>query len=138
MSSSEAQWLEEFNIQNIGVDTSQAYEDLAQLEMQAAVVTASVVKSSRKGYESIALLLDIAGIAIPQTIQLFASAAFLAAETLVQLATAETITVVLAAKAIMTFTMAGILFSRAIFLRGEAMRQQQTLNSLIQLHGVWF
>ena len=129
---------EAVEIQNIGADTTEAQQDIAQLDMQMRITAATIARETRRGYESISLLLDIAGIVIPQTIQLFASAAFLAAETLTELAAAETITIALATKAILTFAMAGILFSRAVYLQGEAHKSQQTINSLIQLRALYF
>ena len=122
----------------VTVDTTEAQEDLAQLEQQASVINAQVVRAVRRSYQSLALMLDIFGIAIPTVIQTLASAVFLAAETYMELAAAETITVVGAAKAILTFTMAGLLFYRALSLQEEGRQAENTLNSLIQLHGVWY
>lgn len=122
----------------VSVDTSEAEEDLKQMEMHAALVDASIVSLSRKTFNSLSLLLDIAGVAIPQTIQIFASAAFMAGEMLLELGQAEFLTGALAIKALITFSMAAILFSRAAFLQGEASKAENTLNNLILIEAQWF
>lgn len=132
MSSKEKQEFE------INVDLSEAEADLAQMEMHVAQVERSVLQTTRKAYNSLGLLLDIVGITIPTTIQLFAGAAFLAGEMLLELGAAETITGVLAVKALFTFSMAAVLFSRVVFMQGEASKAQSTLNNLILLHAQWF
>lgn len=122
----------------IGVDTSEAKQDLAQMEMHAAQVGASVQNTTRRAYNSLGLLLDIVGVAIPQTIQIFASAAFMAGEMLLELGSAETITGVMAVKALLTFTMAAVLFSRAAFLQGESIKVEHTINNLINTYSQWY
>ena len=117
--------------------SEQAERDLEQLKQHALITEVSVMEVTKKGYQSLVLMADIFSIAIPTWFNLLASAAIMAGETFAALATAETMTGWLAAKAMVTFSIAAMMFYRAIQLEMQASRAEDKLNSILQLANTW-
>ena len=121
----------------VKVDTTEAIRELDELRQVNDITAQSVVNTARKGYQSLALLADLFGVAIPMWFNLMASAAFMAAETFTQLAAAETISGWMAAKAVVTYSLAAAMYFRAITLQNQATQIEQKLNTIVQLSNVW-
>ena len=121
----------------VEVDTKKADEQLEQLRTHAKMVSKTVMRAVRKGYNSMLLMLDIFGQTIPMAVNLAAQAIFLTAEGIQNLAFAETVTVVGALHAGLLFVMASMLFYRALTLQSEASIIENKLNSSIQLVNMW-
>lgn len=117
----------------VSVDTIQAHEELKALEIQSEVTRSLVIEDVRKGWSALTLFLDIFHIALPESLNLLAAGAFMSAEMFKTLGAAETLTGVLAAKAIFTFTAASMMFYRAIALQFQASEIEQSISSTIQL-----
>lgn len=69
---------------------------------------------------------------------LMATAAIMAGETFAELAAAETASVWLAAKASVTFSIALLMFYRAMAIKGQKTEVENRLNSVLQLGNMWF
>ncbi len=124
-------------IDDLTIDTTEAQEQLEQLQNHARMVSKTVMRNVRKGFNSLVLMLDIMGETIPMAVNLAAQAIFLAAEGFHQLAFAESLTVVGALHAGLMFVMASMLFYRALTLEREASIIESKLNSSIQLVSMW-
>lgn len=114
------------------VDTTKANEELDALRMQADITSNTVLRDIRKGYSAVTLFLDIFHIVLPESINLLASSLILAGQAIDDLARAETITGWGAAKAVLTFGAASMLFYRALILQQHASEIEQSINSTIQ------
>lgn len=126
--------MSEERITDITVDTTQAEKELEQLVMHAKMHEATVLDITRKSYEIIALSAELFGMAIPIWFSLMAEMAMLAGTMFQELAKAETVSGWLAAKAFVTFAIAGMLFYRALLIKqrkSEAETQLQTVLMLI-------
>ena len=116
----------------VTVDTSEAQEELDALRMQADITASNVLRDIRQGYSAVTLFLDIFHVVLPESINLLASSLILAGQAIDDLARAETITGWGAAKAVLTFGAASMLFYRALILQQHASEIEQSINSTIQ------
>ena len=123
---------------NLTIDGSEAERELEQLEQHAKFTAQTVVATTRKGYQSLVLLGDIMGYAIPMWFNLMAQAALMAGETFAELAAAETMTGWLAVKSALTFSIALMMFYRAAQLQQQKTEVENKLNSILQLGNLWF
>lgn len=121
----------------IEVDTTPAQQELDQLQQHADITALSVISVTRKGYQSLALMADLFAIAIPEWFNLLAMGALMAGEMFAALAAAETVTGVLALKAVVTFSIATMMFYRAMQLRTAQSEVESKLNTMIQLINTW-
>jgi len=121
----------------VTVDTSAAELELKQLENHAKISAQTVLTVTRKGYESIAILADMAGQSIPVYYSVLIEAVFVAAQAFITLAKAETITVWGAAKAVLTFSVAAMMYRQAVALRMNQQQSEGQLSKLIHLANIW-
>ena len=121
----------------VKVDTTQAERDLQQLKQHVTMTEVSIMKSTKKVYQSFVLLADVFGYAVPMWFNLLASAAIMAGETFAALAAAETMSGWLAVKSIVTFGIATAMFYRGMILQTQASEAEQKLNSLLQFSNIW-
>ncbi len=121
------------DIDELEVDTTHAEAQLRQLQAHAAMTEISILQTTKNLVRVMSLTANLFGFAIPMFFSLVAEASFLAAGMYTELAKAESLTVFLAFKALLTFAVAGALFYRA--LRAEQARSvaEQKLNTAIQL-----
>jgi len=117
----------------VEVDTTKADAELKALEIQSNITAQNVMRDVRKGYSALTLFLDIFHVALPESVNLMASAALMAGQMFADLAAAETISGVFAAKAALTFTAASMMFYRAMMLQQQASEIEQSINSTIGL-----
>ena len=125
-------------IDDLTVDTTQAQRQLEELRQTSDLTAMAVMRNVRKGYESMILLSDLFNVMIPFYFQLLAQGAFMAGEMFVELGTAEAATGYLAAKSVITFSMAALLFYRAAVLKSTGEEAGDKINTLIQLGRTWF
>ena len=118
-------------------DTSEAMQDLQQLDTQAKITASEVMSITKRSYESLVLLGDLFGQTIPVYMNMLVESLFMASEALITLATAESVTVIGLAKAGITFAMAAMLFYRAVELRGKTNQMTNKLNTVIQIARTW-
>lgn len=123
--------------QPIEVSTTEAQQELDQLQQHAEITAQSVISVTRKGYQSLVLMADLFGIAIPEWFNLLAMGALMAGEMFASLAAAETVTAVLAIKATVTFSIATMMFYRAMQLRTTQSQVESKLNTIVQLVNTW-
>ena len=122
---------------DVKVDTSEADKALEQLQQHSEITSKAVMQTVNKSYQSLILVADIMGIAIPEWFTLMSAAVIMAAQTFVTLATAESLTGFLAAKAVITFNIAALMFYRAMQILIARRDVESKLNStlmLLQLH----
>ena len=122
---------------DVEVDTTDADKALEQLQTHSEITAKSVMQTVSKSYQSLILVADIMGIAIPEWFNLMAAAVLMAGQTFITLAAAETMTGFLAAKAVITFNIAALMFYRAMQLQIARRDVESKLNStlmLLQLH----
>ena len=124
-------------IDSITVDTSEMEAALLQLEQHAAITGKTVTNVARKGYRTIALLADIIGRALPLWFSLMAEAAFMAATMFSELAAAETMTGWMAAKAMVTFSIAALMFYRGLEIQAQKSEVETDLNSIMHIANLW-
>lgn len=124
-------------IDSISIDTTEAEESLKQLEAHADITAKTIMTTTQKGYNSLVLLADIFGQAIPLWFNLLAQAAFMAGTVFTELAAAETLSGWLAAKAVITFGIATMMFYRAMQLQTTKTEVENKLNSVLQLANIW-
>ena len=122
----------------VTVDTKEAQSLLAQLKESSDITAVTVMSTVKKSYQSLRLLGDIFGIAIPFWFDLMAGAALMAGETFAELAAAESVSGWLTLKAGVTFTIALMMFYRAMTLQQQKTVIENKLNSIIQLGNMWF
>ena len=117
----------------VKVDTTEPEAALRQLEQHAEITARSVVETVNKGYQTMTFLGDIMGIALPEWFNLMASAALMAGEMFATLAAAETMTGLLAAKAVVTFSIATMMFYRAMVIQMQRTEVENKLHSTLML-----
>ena len=117
----------------VTVDTSEGDRALRQLRVHSDITAKAVMESVNKSYQTLVLVADIMGAAIPEWFNLMASAALMAGNMFASLAAAETISGVFAAKAIVTFSIASIMFIRAAQIQMQRAEVERRLNSTLQL-----
>lgn len=122
----------------VEVDTIKAQQQLAQLKETADITATTVLQTTRKGYQSLVLLADIMGYAIPMWFNLMASAAIMAGEMFVELAAAEAASGWLVLKAGVTFSIALMMFYRATIIQQQKIEVENKLNSVLMLGNIWF
>lgn len=121
----------------VTVDPTEGHEALDQLEKHAEITAKSVMEGVSKSYQTVILLADIMGVAIPEWFNIMAASAIMAGEMFAELAAAETVSGVLAAKAWITFGIATTMFFRAMYIQQQKSEIESKLNStlmLLQLH----
>lgn len=123
---------------DVEVDTRDAQLELDQLRENADFTATSIMSITKKGYQSLRLLGDIFGIAIPMWFDLMATAAIMAGETFAELAAAETASGWLIAKAGVTFSISLMLFYRALTIQQQKTEVENKLNSILILGNLWF
>ncbi len=121
----------------VTVDTEEAEQVLSELNAKIKSTSKFAVGEIRKAWDTLVVFSYITGDAIDQTYQLMAQAAFIAAETLVALATAETLTVWGAGKAALSFALAYATFLKAVQLRQKGSEVSHEINSIIMLGNLW-
>jgi hypothetical protein len=137
----------------VGVDTSEAEIALNRLDTHAKLTANTVISTVRTAYQSIMLVADIMGQAIPVYYGMVIESVLMAASTMTTVATAfETMAVaaaaappgaltpipyLLMAKAILGFGMAGMMFSMALALATQQSEEASKLNSFIQLTSLY-
>jgi len=122
----------------VNVDTTEAAQQLEQLQQHASLTAKTVVQTTRKGYRSLVLLADIMGETIPMWFTLMSEAALMGAEMFAELATAEALSGWLAFKSAVTFSIALMMFYRAFMISQRGREVENKLNSVLQLGNVWF
>ena len=124
-------------IDSLQMDTAQAQAALAQLEQHAGMTSAKIMRIAKKGYQTITLLADIIGKALPMWFSLMSQAAFMASAMFAELAAAETVSGFLAAKALVTFSIATLLFYRGLEIQAEKSQVEMELNSILRVGNIW-
>ena len=127
--------MSEERITDITVDTTQAEKELEQLRLHSAMTERTVLDTTRKSYEILALSAELFGMAIPIWFSLMAEMAMLAGTMFQELAKAETVSGWLAAKAFVTFAISGMLFYRAMLIlqrKSEAEAKLETVLMIIE------
>jgi hypothetical protein len=124
-------------IEELTVDTTQAKRELQQLEHAARMTAATVLDVTKRGYQSITLMMQLLGQQVPMAVEMIAQAAFLVAETLITLASAEAITGIGVIKAGINLAMAYVLFNQAFAISAQAKEITQRANTAVQLMRVW-
>lgn len=117
--------------------TEKAHKSLEQLEQHAAVTASSVIKQTRRGYQTLNLMLGVLGEALPASLMLMAESAFMMAEQLVSFATAESMTVIGIIKGAATFMLAMSMFTRAALAQRRAGQAESQIRSLISLTALY-
>lgn len=121
----------------VDVDTTEADKALEQLQQHSEITARSVMATVNDSYQTLVLLADIMGVAIPEWFNLMAAATLMAGTMFAELAAAETATGFLAAKAVMTFSIATIMFYRAMQIRRQKTEVESKLNSTLMLLQTW-
>ena len=124
-------------IDGIFLDTSEFEASLEQLDRHAQITSQSVLKEVKRGYSSLMIMAEIFGIAIPQLYHTLYAATIMMATTMQTLATAESFTGVLVAKAAITFTIAGMLFLQAMDIQYAQERAKSQLSNILILIDTW-
>lgn len=121
----------------IDIDTSEAMDALDQVETRGKAVYVRTTALIRRGWDSIVQFAALTGQAIDQSYQLMAQGLFVAAETLIAIATAEIATGALAFKAALSFGLAVSLTGRGleVLVQGENARLEA--NNIIGLSTIW-
>ena len=120
-------------VKYIDVDTGKADKALEQLQQHSEITKKSVMEVVSKSYQSLMLVADVMGIAIPEWFNIMASAVIMAGNMFVALATAESISGVMAAKAVVTFNIAALMFYRGMQINAARRETEGKLNSVLQL-----
>ena len=120
-------------VANVDVDTIKAQEELAALVRQTELTAQGVMRTVNKGYQATILFLDLFDIVLPQSLALMATASMQAGQMFADLAAAETISGVLAAKAGLTLTAASIMFVRGMVLMQEKTEAENKIHSMLML-----
>ena len=123
----------ETNIDTLTIDTSEAREELAHLQRTADLTGREIIDGAQKAFSTVVLTAEIFGMVIPRYLNLLASSVFMASRTFYALATAETMSVWLAVKAGLTFSIASMLFYQAIQIQHQETEAAQTSAKIIQL-----
>lgn len=122
-----------FNVEDIGVETDHLYQELDMLDRAAVETGRRVLNAIHKGYETVVLFADIAGQTVSQSLHIAVEAGFMIANMMFTLAQAETITGLMAAKAVLTFTAASLMLMQSWQLASRAQQVDSKVNSVIQL-----
>jgi hypothetical protein len=115
----------------IQVDTRKANQELDALKQHAEITAQGVIRQLNRTYMASRLFLDIFHVQIPWMFDLMISAALMAGQTFADLATAETISGVMAWKAGATLMAAALMFNRAMILQQQKSLVEESINSTI-------
>ncbi len=124
-------------VDSVTIDTSEMIASLKQLEQHAAITAQTVLSTTKKGYQSLILLADIFGVALPMMFTLLIEATFMAGTVFAEFATAETLSGWFALKAGITFAISTMMFYRALQLQAQKSEVENKLNSIMQLGNIW-
>ena len=122
---------------NIRLNTTQLDQDIAEVDKKLVQVSQRVTNVARKGFNTIVILGQITGKAVDQSYQLMAQAAFVAAETVMQIAAAESVTVVGLINAGLGLTAAAAIFHQALKLKLEGGKASVEIQGIISLANEW-
>ena len=124
-------------ISSLTIDATEVNKELAHLQRTADLTARDIIDGTQKAFSTVVLTAEIFGMVIPRYLNLLASSVFMASRTFYALATAETMSVWLAVKAGLTFSIASLLFYQAVQISGqrdEAARQSAKIIQLISLY----
>ncbi len=121
------------NTIGIDFDSTEANDTLDRLEERGSQVAIEVVRTTRQAWDTVRLFAQLTGNIIDQSHQLIIDGLFIAAETIVQIAAAESITVIGALKIGMAFVASAGLISKGIELQNNPNMGSQQLNALVSL-----
>ncbi len=119
------------------IDTTAAFKQLDNLEEAGKLTFSKTIISVRRGYDTLIQFAALTGNAIDQSYQLMAQGLFVAAETLIAIAGAETLTVVGAAKASLSFGLAVALFAKGAQILSEGEQARLQASNIIGLASIW-
>ena len=117
----------------VEVDTTEADEALAQLEVHANMTADQVLRQTRKAYTTLTLLAGVFGQIIPAWFNLMISAVFSIAQTFVAIGQAETLSGIFLFKATLSFAAGALLFAQAINLEMTKQQFGMEMNNTIAL-----
>lgn len=128
-------------IENITVDTSEVEQRLQALQEHANITVGTVLDTTNKAFQTVALLGEIMGIAIPQWMVLMYSAIYLAAKEVYKLGVAfaagTAISPIMAVKSAIVFGIAAAMFYQAQRVRHAEKRIQSQLTASLQILNLW-
>lgn len=122
---------------DIGLDPAQFDAELDRIDKKIVQTSQKITNIARRGFDTIIILSTVAGKAIDQSYQLMAQAAFVAAETVLQIAAASSITVVGAINAALGIAAAGALFIQATRIGEQNAKAQQETQAIITVANMW-
>lgn len=122
---------------SIGLDTEKLDQDIDETNRKTAQLAQRITSLVRRGFDTVVILGEVTGQAISQSSQLLAQAAFIAAETVLQIAAAGTITVVGAINAGIGLTVAAGLFAQSAKISQTGEQASVEIQGIIALANTW-
>lgn len=122
---------------SIGLDPAQFDAELDRIDKKMIQTGQKITNIARRGFDTIIILSTVAGKAIDQSYQLMAQAAFVAAETVLEIAAASSITVVGVINASLGIAAAGALFLQATRIGEQKAKAQQDVQAIITVANMW-
>jgi hypothetical protein len=119
----------------VTVDTTEAERELDQLQRHTVLVANQTLSTVRKGYTSISLFMEIIGQSVNLALDMLIQSMLMYAESFTLFATAES--VVGSPRAILLFSMATMMFYRAVMMRGEADRFTKAFDAGMRIGSLW-
>ena len=113
------------------VDSTEAKAEIANVERDWAATSRRVLSGAQKAYDTLRLFSSMAGNTIDATYQLMAEAAFIAAQTAISIATAQSFSPFTVVQAGLGFIAAGALFAKALEIRAKGEEAGQDLDKTI-------
>jgi hypothetical protein len=121
----------------VTVDTTDVKEKLDEVDRLSKRTLVSTLNTVRRGWDSIIQFAALTGQAIDQSYQLMAQSLFVAAETLIAIATAEAATVALAVKSAFSFGLAIALMGKGLEILHEGEAARLEVDNVIGLASIW-
>jgi hypothetical protein len=110
------------------VDASDGYRELEQLEQHAAMTAKTVHRVVQTGYTTVYLMLDILGQTLPLALQLAAQAVIQVSMAWMLIAQAEGLNPLTMVQAAIHFSLATLMFYRALQIQSKASEIEDNLN----------
>lgn len=122
-------------VENVTVDTTEADRELQELQRSAQITSQSVIRTARRSFATLNIVLDAFDIAIGAALEALIQSAFLFAESLAEFAAAET--VLGSPRGILLFTMSAVLFYRAVMLQGQRNQITDIIDAGNRIGNIW-
>lgn len=122
---------------HIGLNTEKLDRDIETTERKLQKLTQKVTNVARKGFNTVVVLGEMTGMAIDQSYQLMAQAAFIAAETVAEIAAAESLTIVGAINAGLALSAASLLMIQGVRINNARSNATVQIQGLISLANEW-